>query len=348
MNSRVSSQSGPRIRSRATIADVARRAGVSTATVSRVINQTAPVPPPTVARVKTAIAELKYRPHAAAQVLASRRTNTIGLLFADISSEFFTPMLRGIEAEARADGYRLLIYSTQGNHVGNPNMPIPLGEHNTDGVLAFVDCMPEAELIRFEQLGFPVVLIHRASPDQLDIPSVTIENKKGARRLVDHLIQVHNYRQIAFLTGQEGHEDSYWRELGYRESLAAHNIPYDPKLVAAGGFNRTQAKTAIQSWLVDGLEFDAIFAGDDEAAIGVLDALTSAGKRVPEDVAVVGFDDIYLAQYLNPPLTTVQAPTEQVGSVATKQLVRQIRGETVEPLILLPTSLVIRQSCGCP
>lgn len=343
----MSSRRRPKTRTRATIADVARRAGVSTATVSRVINQTVPVGSDTVAQVRRAIAELDYRPSSAARVLASRRTNSIGLLISQISDDFFSALLRGIEAKAREEGYSLLIYSTQGREAGAEDFCYPLGEHNTDGVLVFVNSLPEAELFHFHQIGFPVVLIHRSAPLGLDIPCVTIENKHGARMLIDHLIEEHNYGRIAFLTGEEGQEDSAWREMGYRESLAAHGIPFDPDLVAAGGFNRTIAQDAIGRWLADGLEFEAVMAGDDEAAMGVLSALNRAGKRVPEDVAVVGFDDVYVSQYLNPPLTTVRAPTEQVGREAVGQLVRLIQGGGLAPIGLLPVELVVRRSCGC-
>ncbi|MFQ6100338.1 MAG: LacI family DNA-binding transcriptional regulator [Anaerolineae bacterium] len=326
---------------------MAKKAGVSIATVSRVINHTAPVAPETESQVQAAIAELNYRPQSAAQVLASRKTNTIGLLFPEISGNFVSPLLRGIEAEARESGFALLVYATQGGDASDTIRPQPLGEHNTDGVVVFVDSLPEEELLRFDQIGFPVVLVYRSSPSRSSIPCVTIENKQGARMLVDHLIEVHGYRRIAFLAGQEGHEDSHWREIGYRESLTAHSIPFDPQLVSVGGFDKERAYAATESWLKEGLAFNAVFAADDDSAIGVLAALNDAGKRVPEDVAVVGFDDIALSRYLTPPLTTVRAPTEQVGREAIKQLVQLIRGEQVEPLVLLPTALVIRQSCGC-
>jgi len=342
----MSSQPQTRTRSRATIVDVAKKAGVSTATVSRVINQTATLTPETVAQVEAAIVELHYRPQSAARVLASRKTDTIGLLFSGISADFFFPLLRGIEIEAMKEGFGLLI-STRGGVTSSITMSHPLGEHNTDGVVVFVGTLPEKELVRLNQIGFPVALIHRSSPENLNMPCVTVENKKGARMLVDHLIEVHDCRQIGFLTGQEGHEDSHWREVGYRESLAAHDIPFEPGLIATGGFNRDQAQQAVENWLIEGLEFDAVFAGDDEAAIGVLTALNHAGKQVPGDIAVVGFDDIALARYLTPPLTTVRAPIEQVGREAIKQLVRLIRGEQTDPLVLLPIELVIRQSCGC-
>lgn len=334
-------------RSRATITDVARKAGVSIATVSRVINQTAAVAPETESQVRAAITALNYRPQSAARVLASRKTKTIGLLIPEISGDFFSPLLRGIEAETRNAGFALLIYATQREQATEATDLQPLREHNTGGMLVFVNSLPEKELIRLDQIEFPVVLIHCSSPEGLNIPCVTIENKHSAQAMIDHLIEVHNCRRIAFLTGADGQEDSYWREMGYRESLAAHDIPFDPQLVTTGGFNRHDAHKAIANWLREGLAFDAVFAGDDEAAVGVLTALKAGNKRVPEDVAVTGFDDLHLSRYLHPPLTTVRAPTEQVGREATRQLVRLIQEGEADPLVLLPTELVIRQSCGC-
>jgi DNA-binding LacI/PurR family transcriptional regulator len=332
---------------RATIADVAELAGVSIATVSRVINQTGPVAGETAAQVHAAIAELKYVPHAAARGLASRRTQTLGLLLPGISDQFSAAMLRGIEAGAREGGYDLLIHST---HVESGAGPAPrrrLGEHNTDGLLIFTDSLDDAELTRLYQLGFPMVLLHRSPPDGLTIPCVTFENKSGARQLIDHLIEIHGYRRIAFLAGPEEHEDSYWREMGYRESLAAHDIPFDPALVARGGFNQEQAQRSVENWLANNMELEAIFSGDDEAGIGVLAALQQANRRVPADIALVGFDDIDVSRYLNPPLTTVRAPIEQAGREAARQLVNLIRLGQADPLVLLPTELVIRRSCGC-
>jgi len=335
-------------RSRATIDDVALKAGVSTATVSRVINNTGTVAPKTRENVLAAITELNYRPQSAAQILASKKTNTIGLLFQAISGEFFSPMLRGIEAAAQECGYNLLIYSTQLNQSDHSRLAMPLGEHNTDGVLIFVDSIPDQEIVRFSEIGFPVVLIHQSSPQNLQIPWVTVENKSGARKMMNHLIEGHNYRRIAFLSGSVGQEDSHWRELGYKESLAAHDIPFDPELIATGNFNRDVAQAAVEHWLQNGTQFDAIFAADDEMALGVIAALENTDLKIPDDIALVGFDDIYLARFLSPPLTTVKAPTEQVGREAIRLLVDKINGRPTESIILLPTEVVVRQSCGCP
>jgi DNA-binding LacI/PurR family transcriptional regulator len=319
---------------------------VSIATVSRVLNETAPVIPDTAERVREAISELHYVPRAAARVLASRQTNTIGLLLPEIGGWFFPSMLRGIEAAAREDGYDLLIHTVEATYPLKASRRA-LGMHNTDGLIIFTNSVEQAELEHLKHKGFPIILLHQTPPETLDIPVVTIENKSGAQKLVDHLIEVHGCRRILYLQGPENHEDSEWRERGYRESLEQHHIPFDETLVAVGEFDETIAASAIRQLLVEGVEFDAVFSGDDDASIGVITALQGAGHKIPEDVAVVGFDDVPIARFLTPPLTTVRAPIEEVGRDAVHQLVRLIRGEEAKPLILLPTELIIRKSCGC-
>jgi LacI family transcriptional regulator len=331
--------------SRPIISDVAQRAGVSIATVSRVLNGTAPVDTETAERVRSAISALNYFPHAAARTLASRRTDTIGLLLPEIGGAFFQPLLRGVEAGVSEAGFDLLIHTTQSHSENAPHRP--LGEHNTDGLLVFTESLDVKELSRLNSIGFPVVLLHQASPNSLDIPVVTIENQSGAKKIVEHLIKIHNRCRIVFLQGPEGHEDSTWREKGYLEALEAHGISFDPSLIMRGNFDRTIAQASIDQLLSDNVIFDAVFTGDDESAIGVLLSLRKAGRRIPEDIAIVGFDDSVFANTLMPPLTTVRAPTEQVGNQAIRQLVRIIQGEEVEPRLVLPIELTIRQSCGC-
>jgi DNA-binding LacI/PurR family transcriptional regulator len=196
-------------------------------------------------------------------------------------------------------------------------------------------------------IGFPVVLIHRSSPTFLNIPSVTIENKNGVYKLISHLIEVHDCQKIAFLRGPEMHEDAYWREAGYRKALLEHNLAFDPDLVEFGDFNTEQARLAVKRLLDKNIEFDAIFAGDDDAASGSMMALREAGLRIPEDVIVVGFDDQTIAVHLSPSLTTIRSPIEQVGFQATDKLIHLIEGKPVGMETLLPTELIIRRSCGC-
>ena len=165
--------------------------------------------------------------------------------------------------------------------------------------------------------------------------------------LINHLIEVHDRRRIVYLRGPEGHEDSVWRERGYRESLEAHQIVFDPELVATGEFDEEEAFATVQQMLLDGVEFDAIFAGDDDSAIGAMGALKMAGRLIPDNVAVVGFDNVPFARYLSPALTTVRAPTEEVGHEAVRLLSKLMNGQTGQALTLMPTELVIRESCGC-
>jgi len=328
---------------RVTIEDVARHAGVSIATVSRVVSGSANVSPATTAKVQAAIHVLGYKPNPIAKHLAGQRTNTIGLIVDEIVGDFFQPMLRGIEHACSERGYDLLIHSTR---MRRRSGSYPVAEHNTDGIIVFANSLPLEELRRLHIKQFPMVLMHQTPPEDVKVPCVTIENKRSARRMVDYLIEQRGYTQIAFLRGPEGNEDSQWRELGYRESMAAHGLTVDETLVGMGGFEEGQAHHTVTQWVRQGKRPRCIFAADDDSALGVLRALREAGLRVPQDVAVVGFDDIRLASYLSPALTTVRAPIEEVSRVAVEKLVQIFRGETPEMLTLLPTELIIRESCG--
>ncbi len=305
------------------------------------MNGSAPVVDAKADRVRRAMRELEYRPATAAQVLARRRTKTVGLLLSRISGDYVASLLRGIETEVSAAGMNLLV-STAG--AGRSSA---LGEHNTDGLLVFADGMSDDDLRFAWARRHPVVLLHRTPPRDLAIPSVTVENKGGARQLVDHLIEAHGARSIAYLRGPAGHEDSRWRELGYRDSLAAHGITVDPDLIGDGGFTSSGGERQAAAWIAGGLAFDAVFAGDDAAAVGVLQALR---RLAPERrVAVVGFDDTPLARHVAPSLTTVRAPTEAVGSAAVRRLLEMGSADPEAPLLtLLPTHIVLRRSCGCP
>ncbi|MBL8063187.1 MAG: LacI family DNA-binding transcriptional regulator [Anaerolineales bacterium] len=328
-----------------TIADVASRAQVSIATVSRVLNGNVPVQADKAQRVQLAMQELRFVPRSAARVLASRKTNTIGLVFSEIQGAFFPHLLKGIEAQLRADGYELLIYSTDSLH---PKARKPIGEHNTDGLLVFTSSLEREEIERLYSISFPLVLLHESPLQGLNIPVITIENKDGAVALVSHLIEWHNRRRIVFLRGPDGHEDSQWRERGYREALESHGIPFDEKLISRGNFDEETAFQAMQKIMADDIPFDAVFAGDDDAAIGVYRALKMAKRLIPDDVAVVGFDDVQFSRYISPALTTVRAPIEEVGREAVNQLISLISGKQAQALTLMRTELVIRESCGCP
>jgi DNA-binding LacI/PurR family transcriptional regulator len=293
------------------------------------------------------MAELKYVPHAAAQHLASRKTKVVGLLLTNMHNHFFAPMVSGIEQVVRKHGYNLLVATYHSD--SRDSVPPPIGAHNTDGLLIFADSLTDADLARLHEGGLPIVLIHRTPPLSMPLPSVTVENKSATYRLIEHLIVHHNKRRILFLRGPIHQEDSYWRETGYKSALEAYGIPFDERLVLVGEFEGDIAYQAMNRFLGNGehAAFDAIFAGDDDAAIGVLEALKEHEYRVPEDVAVVGFDDLQISAYLTPPLTTVRAPTETVGRIAAERLFHLLKEGDSEGMALLPTELIIRHSCGC-
>jgi DNA-binding LacI/PurR family transcriptional regulator len=328
-----------------TIADVARQAGVSTATVSRVINRASNVTPGTAARVQDAIATLEYAPHTGARVLASRRTHTIGLITPTISDLFFTDLLRGIEQTVYEHNYTLLIHATHGRPYDNIIPTLPLNHHNTDGLIIFTSSIDDGRLQKLHERHFPLVLLHRSPPANTNIPCVTFENKDGAYRMTGHLIAC-GHRRIAFLSGPVGNEDAQWREQGYREAMAAHGLAVDEALIVEGNFNAETAAAAVAHLLQSQPDIQAIFAADDESARGALAAIQQNGRRVPEDVALAGFDDSLLSPYLNPPLTTVHAPIEAAGRAAAAALIQLIQTSYTEPITRLPTELVIRQSCG--
>jgi DNA-binding LacI/PurR family transcriptional regulator len=166
--------------------------------------------------------------------------------------------------------------------------------------------------------------------------------------MIDHLIDVHGRRHIVFLRGPANQEDSHWREMGYKASLEAHAIKYDPALVLWGEFDREKAYQVFQSFLLNNHpEFDAVFSGDDDAAVGVISAIQDSGMTVPGSVSVVGFDDQYFSSFMSPSLTTIHAPTEEVGRSAGQQIFKILQDQTADPITLLSTEVVIRQSCGC-
>ena len=330
-----------------TIRDVAQKAGVSVATVSRFINKNAPISPEVAERLQTVMVDLKYVPHAAARHLASRKTRLVGLLLNNLHNDFFIALLNGIEPVVRKKEHNLIIATY---HFDSRNvMPPPVGPHNTDGMLVFADGLTNDELISLQSTGFPMVLVHRLPPTGVHIPSVTIENTKVTAELTEHLIKVHGRRRILFLRGPANQEDSGLREVGFRSALAANNIPVDECLFLYGEFERDFAYQAMNEFIgKNGRDaFDAVFTGDDDAAIGVLKSLHEHEIRVPEDVSVAGFDDLGFAQFLNPPLTTVRAPTGLIGKVATDRLFCLLENRQFDEVTIMPASIIYRSSCGC-
>jgi LacI family transcriptional regulator len=330
-----------------TIYDVAREAGVSAATVSRYINRNVPVSPEVASRLDQVMADLGYVPLAAARHLASRKTRVVGLLLNNLQNDFFVPLLNGVEAVVRQKGYNLIIATYHAS--SRDQIPPPLGPHNTDGLLVFSDGLVDDDLVRLNSKGFPIVLVHRTPPPGVPIPGVTVENTEITRSVVNHLVQVHGRKRILFLRGPQEQEDSRLREAAYRSALQENGIDVDENLLLNGEFERDIAHTVMNDFLAreKRVTFDAVFTGDDDAAIGVLKSLHEHEVRIPEDVAVIGFDDLGFASFLHPPLTTVRAPTRKVGQIATERLFALLENHPTKDVLFLPTEIIFRRSCGC-
>lgn len=336
--------------SKANINDVAKLANVSIATVSRVINQTGQVAATTKQKVWNAIEELNYVPERAAQHLANRKTNTIGLLFSDVSGDFFDPLIRGIEEAARRLGYELLIYCVNDEDINNEDSPVnllPLGKQNTDGLIIFSNSISTKQVMQLKKSEHPFVMVYQKFPADTKVPYVIAENYASTYEIIEHLIKVHGSKRIGFLSGPSEQEDTNIRKKAYLQCLQDNHISIDQELIGYGGFARLIAREQINKWIATGLEIDAIFTGDDESAIGVYSALQNHNLHISEDVKVVGFDDMPMAEFLFPQLTTVKVPTEKIGGVAIEKLIKIINNEKFEIEEILPTQVVIRKSCGC-
>jgi LacI family transcriptional regulator len=335
----------PPIKKTATIRDVARLADVSVATISRYLNKNAPMAEETANRVKAAMETLNYTPDLTARNLATRRTYTIGFLAPSIKGIYMTPLLEGIENATRSEGYNLIISTYAEDGSGHKQMPI--GRHNVEGLLIFSSTMNHTELLQLHRREMPYVMMLQTPPPDIKVPGIVLDNKNASRNIVEHLIQVHGCRRILHMYGPEDQEDSVWRKAGYLEALQANGIPAEPSRLIPGMFDRDFASQSLKNYINTGEPFDAVFAADDETAVGAYQALQEAGIKIPEMVRVVGFDDQFFTPYLTPPLTTVHVPLFDVGRIAVQKLFKLMRGGEVETLELLPTEPVIRQSCGC-
>ena len=328
--------------SRVTIRDVAARAGVSVATVSKVINQRYGVSAATLARVQAVITELGYEASLVAQSLRNNRTNVIGILVADIEP-FSTEVLRGASDAIRGTGFELVVYSAGGrasDQVGWERRYLSrLSGTLVDGAVLVTPTVVDVNY------GAPVVAVDpHAGPSEF--PTVDSDNLKGAQLAVEHLLAL-GHRRIGMLTGRPDLQSARLRELGYRAALAAAGVPVDEDLLRIGAYDPAISLTSARELLGTPDRPTAIFAANDVTAIATIDAAVELGLRVPADLSVVGFDNVPESVLSSPPLTTVRQPIREMGQRAMDLLVRLIRGEPADTThITLATSLVVRQSTG--
>jgi DNA-binding LacI/PurR family transcriptional regulator len=328
---------------RATIRDVATHAGVSHQTVSRVINGSPNVATETRERVLATITELGYVPSPMARGLISNRTHSIGIVAEDISDQTFARWVAGAERAARARGFYLMIGSVEPEDDERGYLRLML-ERRVEGLLLARPhaALDTGDIERLSNAGVPIVSIGSSR-----VPGIVVDvdNRQGGYDATRHLLE-QGHRAIATVVGPAEWPSSDARHEGYREALAEAGVAYDPALVEqAGDWGLESGRAAAARLCAKRAKFTALFAHSDLIALGAIRELRLAGQAVPRDVSVVGYDDLPVAPYMDPPLTTVHQPMEELGALAATLLLDQLGGEArVAGDQLLPAELISRES----
>ncbi|MGO4246696.1 LacI family DNA-binding transcriptional regulator [Paenarthrobacter sp. RAF54_2] len=326
------------------IADVAEKAGVSHATVSRVMNGNAAVDPGIAARVRAAAAELKYQPNPVGRSLALGKTDTIGIVVPDLANPTFQAILRGLSIAAAQDGYRVLIADS--SEVTSEEA-ILAGEarRRCDGVVLCAPRMGDAELEELAPTLHPLVLINRTTV-ATNTPSLSVDYGQGIQELAQHLVGL-GHRRLAFLSGPEHSASNRQRLVGLEKFREEH--PEIELQMLHGGSNFDSGHESTEAIIASGAT--GILAFNDLVAMGLLSGLHEHGVRVPEDISVTGFDDIPFAKYTTPPLTTAAVPINELGSLAWRRMREQIQqaGEsTTQAQDEFSPRMEIRKSTAAP
>ena len=326
--------------------DVAARAGVSQSTVSRAINGVGSVRPANRARIERAMAELGYVPNAAARSLITRRTGLLGLVVSNVTNAFYPEIIDAITTAAMQSGYSVIIGSAREDPNSQAALLGLLAQHRAEGVILTSTLMGDLPESHSPSGLLPIVLVNRVR-DDLSWDSVALDNA-GAGELATHHLVKHGRRRIAYVGGREDAPTDRARFAGYLRALGRAGIDISPELIAHGEFTHGFGKRFTSQLIASGQPFNGIVAGDDTVALGCLDALADAGVDVPEDVGVVGFDDIPAADLRAVSLTTVSSRAHEMGTRALGLLLDRIRDGFDRPprRIVIPPRLIVRNSCG--
>jgi LacI family transcriptional regulator len=338
------------VNSSLTLEEIAKLAGVSRSTVSRVVNDQPSVREPVRERVWQVIRETGYQPHAAARSLVTRRTRIVGVIIPEavttlFTDPFFAHLLCGVTQTCNSQGYQLMLSLFNGPAGPEEMYRRVIGGGHLDGMVVASTRMDDPLIGRLLDDGVPVVMVGR-HPDER-VRYVDVDNVAGARMAVDHLARL-GHRRIGTITGPLNMPGAADRLEGYRKAMEAHRLPMDDGLIVEGDFTEESGMAAARRLL--SLPVTAIFAASDIMAVGALRVIRETELQVPRDVALVGFDDIPIAAALQPALTTVRQPIEQMGSMAASLLLSLLEsppeGRPPAHQLILPAKLVVRESCG--
>ncbi len=324
-----------------TLEMVAREAGVSPATVSRILNGSAVVSPTRKKSVDDAIAKLGFVPNPIARGLAGGRTFSIGVITQTLDSPFYGSTLRGIEEKLLPMGYSPLFVSGQWNAEVESRCMEMLRSRRVDGIIVLTGRLTDTALRNYAK-SLPIVVTGRTMTAP-GLVALNYDNVEGARLATQQLIDL-GHRQIAFIGGNPQHPDAIERLVGYRNALKASRVPFDQGLVAEGGFYEAGGMQAVVELIASRKRFTAIFAANDQMALGAVLGLSRHSLRVPEDVSLIGYDDLTSSLYATPPLSSVHQSAYELGQIAAEVLLQMLSGE--KPTFQLPLPrLVLRESC---
>lgn len=331
---------------RATIRDVARKAGVSIATVSRVFNHSETVDDRTLDRVKQAALELRYVPNQVGRSLSTKRTSALGLLLPDLFGEFFSEVIRGADQTAQQNLYHLVVSSSHSNKE-EIVAALRTMHGRVDGLVIMSPHIDAQSLHENLPHDLPVTLLN-CHVDGNTHDSLNVDNYGGAYQMVRHLLN-HGHRRIAIIKGTDQNIDAEERLRGYRQALQAVGVDLEPAYECPGDFTEASGFEAARRILSLSPLPTAIFASNDSMAIGALSALRDAGVQLPADMALAGFDDIPVCTYLTPSLTSVHVSVDRLGGLAITNVLQAVKekGSHRPQQSVLATTLSIRESCGC-
>jgi DNA-binding LacI/PurR family transcriptional regulator len=334
---------------RVSIKDIAKSAGVSHSTVSRALSNSPLIPAATRRRIERLARKMGYSPNAIARGLVTRRTKTIGVVVTFIDDPFAAQVVRGIEEMAADNGYRVFLGTSHNDPVREVSLVQALREWSVEGVIVASSRVGALYQPLLTEIGTPIVLINnqnrssrpRPGAGSGEIHSVVFDDIRGGELATQYLIS-QGHRVIAYLGGPGDYAENRKRLAGYRRALASAHIPFDPALVCSGS-GRVDSGILASDLVALPASPTAIFCYNDMAAIGAMAALKQAGRRVPEDVSVVGFDDIAFSTYVDPPLTTVHQPKEEMGRIAMQMLLDLLSRNKVADVVV-PGILIVRES----
>jgi DNA-binding LacI/PurR family transcriptional regulator len=329
------------------IGEIARRANVSTATVSRTLNQSGAVKPETARKVWRAAAALNYYPNSHARALVSGRSRLLGLIVSDITNPFFPELVHSFEDLATKHAYDLILTSTGYQTARMIGCVRRMLERKVDGVAIMTSEMHLGLIKELARRGVPLVFmdVGRVGPR---MSHVLVDYAHGVRQAVDHVAHL-GHKRIAFITGPLDLHSARTRRQAFLDGLRAHGIKADPKLIREGTHTAEGGQQAMEALVRAAKPPTAVVCSNDWTAIGALHAIDAAGLRVPADISVVGFDDIPLASYTSPPLTSVRMSAGDVGATAFEALFRLIGGDRLEgDVYQVPTKLIVRASTAKP